>query len=54
MDYYESAEGVEITHSRALNEIITHSLIDSIEDFYNDFGNQPTYQAQDVLDWLGY
>ena len=54
MTYYETAEGMQITHKRALQEIGKHSLLGDLEYFYQELGKQDAYQAQDVLDWLGY
>ena len=53
MTYYESAQGTTITHKRAIKEIREHGIID-ITEFYDDLGQQETYQAQAVLAWLGY
>ena len=53
MTYYESAEGVEITLQRALQELRNHG-VDDPEEFFSAVGQSPTYQAQTVLDWLGY
>lgn len=54
MTYYESAEGITITHERALQEIRKHGLLDSIAEFYEDCGKREHYTATDVLEWLGY
>ena len=51
--YYESAQGTTITHKRALKELKSHGIID-ITEFYDDLGHHETYEAQDVLAWLGY
>ena len=53
MDYYESAENVEITKKRALQELTNHGCND-IDEFYKACGNKEMYDAQDVLDFLGY
>ena len=53
MDYYESAEGLTITRERALLELEMHHCED-IEQFFDDLGDKEEYQAQEVLDWLGY
>lgn len=50
--YYESAEGMMITQKRALKEVTNHGS--SIDEFLTDMGNHSTYNAQAVLDWLGY
>jgi len=51
--YYESAENLTITKQRALQELAKHGIDDTTE-FFNDLGNLATYQAQTVLEWLGY
>ncbi len=53
MDYYESAEGMEISKKRALQELQNHNCTDII-DFFETCGNKEIYDAQDVLDFLGY
>jgi hypothetical protein len=54
MTYYESAKGITVTRERAIKEIKEHGLLDSINDFYDDYGKREQYEAQDVLNWLGY
>ena len=55
MDYYESAIGVIITRSRALLELEKHGCQDIVvEEFFEDLGDKEEYDAQEVLDWLGY
>lgn len=53
MDYYESAEDIIITRSRALRELKLHNCED-IEEFFDDLGDKEEYDAQEVLIWLGY
>ena len=53
MTYYESAADIQITLKRALQELKRHG-IDDPEEFFETLGQSQTYQAQDVLDWLGY
>lgn len=53
MTYYESAEGIRITQARAFAELRAHSIFDT-SAFLADMGDQATYRACDVLDWLGY
>jgi hypothetical protein len=53
MNYYDSAEGLTISRSRALHELRTHNCED-IECFFHDLGDKSEYLAQDVLNWLGY
>jgi hypothetical protein len=51
--YYDSAEGLTITKARALHELRKHGIVDTSE-FLSDMGDHETYDAQAVLDWLGY
>tara|TARA_R100001369_G_scaffold68410_1_gene96018 strand:+ start:156 stop:326 length:171 start_codon:yes stop_codon:yes gene_type:complete len=56
MTYLDSAENITITHERAIIELEMHGIsgID-VEEFYGDMGGKKsTYDAQDVLHWLGY
>lgn len=52
--YYESAEGIKITHGRALKELEKHGLQNDLGDFYQDLSKKDFYDAQTVLAWLGY
>jgi hypothetical protein len=54
MDYFESAQGVTITHERALQEIAKHHALADLQEFYREYGERETYKATDVLVWLGY
>jgi hypothetical protein len=56
MTYYESAEGQTITRYRAFQELAKHGLAgnDNIIEFIAELGDRETYDAQDVLAWLGY
>ena len=51
--YYESAEGITITHKRAIKELREHGVTD-LKEFYDELGHHETYDAQAVLAWLGY
>lgn len=53
MTYSESAQGVTITKARALLELRRHGVIE-IADFFADCGERDTYDAGEVLAWLGY
>lgn len=55
-DYYESAEGIEISHARAIVELRRHGLGDdqNIAEFETEMGKREIYDAQAVLGWLGY
>ena len=54
--YYDTAEGVTITRRRALRELADHGIVDPdrIGEFLEACGDLREYNAQDVLDWLGY
>jgi hypothetical protein len=53
IDYYESAEDTTITKDRALQELRDHNCEDFTE-FFEDLGDREYYNAQIVLQWLGY
>jgi hypothetical protein len=50
--YYESAEGQQITRSRAIHEVRDHGS--DVAEFIAEMGDYPIYDAQEVLSWLGY
>ncbi len=52
MTYYESAEGITLTRAQALKEVRKHNC--SAAEFLAEMGDHENYEAQDVLDWLGY
>ncbi|NPD15050.1 hypothetical protein HOY34_07510 [Xinfangfangia sp. D13-10-4-6] len=54
--YSGSAEGILISRERAFEELARHGLHDpaSREEFLGDCGDHATYDAGDVLRWLGY
>lgn len=54
--YYETAEGITISKHRAIKELEKHGIVDEedISEFFNDLGDNVTYEAQTVLEWLGY
>ena len=54
MTYFDSAEGVMITKSRAFKEVEKHGLECEWPLFLDDLGNKEEYDAQEVLAWLGY
>ena len=57
MDYYESAEETTISRDRALEELMNHGIDVNSEEillFNLEVGEKETYEAQDVLAWLGY
>ncbi|HHE1457117.1 TPA: hypothetical protein ACO3C7_004179 [Yersinia enterocolitica] len=51
--YYESAEDELITKKRALLELKKHGIEDPSE-FFAELKERETYDAQEVLRWLGY
>jgi hypothetical protein len=53
MNYYDSAEDLTISRSRAIQELRAHNCEDFAE-FFQDLGDKSEYLAQDVLNWLGY
>lgn len=53
--YSESAEGQTITKVRAIAELKKHGMIQAdIAEFFRDLGDNATYSATAVLNWLGY
>ena len=54
MNYKESAEGITITRQRALKEIEAHALLEELPYFDEELGVKETYDAVEVLTWLGY
>jgi hypothetical protein len=54
-DYYESAEDIKITRSRALSELTEHGVLPcEFDSFFAECGSLEVYSAQKVLRWLGY
>jgi hypothetical protein len=54
-NYYDSAKNITISANRALIELAKHGVPESeIEEFYQELGKRESYNAQDVLSWLGY
>ena len=53
MTYSESAKGLQITKQRAIQELKAHGVID-VQEFFDDEGERDTYDAFEVLAWLGY
>ena len=55
MSYYESAEGVQINEAEAFYHLKQYGMRDEdVRLFFNGVGVQPFYNAQELLDWLGY
>lgn len=52
--YYDSAEGITITRKRAFQELDKHGVADAWDEFIAEHGKHETYDAQVVLQWLGY
>lgn len=51
--YYESAKGQTITRARILQELKSHGVVE-VWAFFQEYGEHATYDAQAVLQWLGY
>ena len=56
MTYYESAEDTQLSKKEALLELKWHGIThpDDIACFLKEVGDKKEYEAQEVLDWLGY
>ena len=55
MTYYESAAATTITRERAIKELDKHGVPTSERKmFFLECGDKTTYEAQEVLDYLGY
>ena len=55
MTNYESAEGKTMTFERVELEFKRNGQTqEDLEQFIEDFGLRPLYDAQEVLEWLGY
>ena len=62
MTYYDSAKGLTITRDRAIQELRDHGITDTptileglAESIVSgDYYTGGTYDAQALLDWLGY
>ena len=54
--YYDSAQGIDISQDRALQELARHGITSSEEicEFFEDMGDKDGYSSQKVLEWLGY
>lgn len=53
MTYLESADGIMITHNRAIKELRVHGIT-NLNEFYQELGKLSEYSATEVLHWLGY
>ena len=53
MTYSESSKGIKITRLRVIQELKKHGVYD-YEDFFNEEGIKALYDADKVLEWLGY
>jgi len=55
MSYYETAEGQTMTFERVVLEFKRHGQTqEDLEQFIDDLGLRPLYDAQEVLEFLGY
>jgi hypothetical protein len=54
-DNEDDAREATVSAKQAKYEIeINHSVADGFVDFVAEYGQHPTYNGGDVLDWLGY
>ena len=51
--YYESAEDIKLSQQEAFNVLAQHGC-QEIDEFFQDMGDKEEYDAQKVLQWLGY
>ena len=55
MNYYDSAEDIIITRTSAFEVLEQHGIpSEEFEEFLEEVGYADTYEAQSVLNWLGY
>ena len=55
MTYYDTAEDITITRSKAFEVLEQHGIpLEEFEEFLEEVGYADTYEAQSVLEWLGY
>lgn len=55
MTYYDSAEGVNISRARVVQELKRHGVPENEHaEFFAECGERTEYDAQQVLNWLGY
>ena len=50
---YDETEGAQVTRAQVIAELAHHYVTD-LADFYRECGDAETYDARQVLDWLGY
>lgn len=51
--YYDSAEEIKLSQREAFNVLAQHGC-QEIDEFFQDMGDKEEYDAQKVLEWLGY
>jgi uncharacterized protein YunC (DUF1805 family) len=51
-EYYLEND-VEVSKTEALREMFNHGIED-VSEFFEEYGIKDTYNAKDVLIWLGY
>lgn len=51
--YYDSAEDIKLSQDEAFNVLAQHGC-QEIDEFFQDMGDKEEYDAQKVLEWLGY
>ena len=52
MTYYDTAADITITRSKAFEVLEEHGI--PVDEFLKEVGYANLYDAQSVLDWLGY
>lgn len=55
-NYSESARGLSISRERAIRELQDHGVFHPVDmaEFFQMCGDRATYDAEEVLGWLGY
>tara|TARA_Y100000015_G_C2379714_1_gene84354 strand:- start:69 stop:236 length:168 start_codon:yes stop_codon:yes gene_type:complete len=51
--YYDSAQGIVLSQEEAFGVLAQHGC-QEFDEFFQDMGDKEEYEAQKVLEWLGY
>ncbi len=51
--YYDSAEDIKLSQKEAFNVLTQHGC-QEFDEFFQEMGDKEEYDAQKVLQWLGY
>ena len=51
--YYDSAQGIVLSQEEAFSVLAQHGC-QELDEFFQDMGDKEEYDAQKVLEWLGY